>query len=273
MGSRRSVVSTTGSGRMTSFVANLGDIPMADLLTTIATGGKTGQITVRHDGTMSRLWIADGSVVDAESGPLTGEPAVFRILRVRTGELVAEFMPVERWQTVTTSLQGLLMQAAFREDQRLALHERLTQNGVYCMRTERGQGEVQPQNSAQVAVLALADGSRSLFDLVAASKHDELEALTAMDDLVKAGLLQVVPEPASPVSAPLDPTGSHGGVGRRSARAIVVRTEQPSQSPLAFEDEAPDLEQMGIRSGRWGLIWLLCLSAAALAAVWFLATA
>merc|ERR1711916_407281 len=157
------------------------------------------------------------------------------ILRVRTGELVAEFMPVERWQTVTTSLQGLLMQAAFREDQRLALHERLTQHGVYCMRTERGQGEVQPQNSAQVAVLALADGSRSLFDLVAASKHDELEALTAMDDLVKAGLLQVVPEPASPVSAPLDPTGSRGGVGRRSARAIVVRTEQPSQSPLAFE--------------------------------------
>ena len=70
-----------------------------------------------HAEQTSRIWCADGKIVDAESGCLTGELACHRIWGLDAGELRADFRPVRRARSIQSSTPGLMLEAARRKDE------------------------------------------------------------------------------------------------------------------------------------------------------------
>lgn len=185
----------------TAFVATLGDIPMPDLLRTVAAGGKTGVVTVHHPRGRSRLWLVRGEVIDAEAALLSGEPAVYRVLAIREGELVAEFEAVRREPTVNKLLQALLMEAAFREDRSTALLAQLGSGGF--VRAPEEALSAEDLSPVESQVLALLDAPRLVDDILWAGGVDDLDTLNALLALSERGLVQrgvPVPERAEGIA-------------------------------------------------------------------------
>ena len=78
------------------FTGTLSELSLGDLVQLIELAGKSARISVTHDGSESRLWCAAGAIIDAESGRLRGEAAVFRMLGLEHGQIFAELRASER---------------------------------------------------------------------------------------------------------------------------------------------------------------------------------
>jgi hypothetical protein len=99
------------------FSGTLDDLAVADLIQIVQLLGKSAHITVTRDGAESHLWCTDGELIDAESGSARGEAALFRVLSIEQGWLVAEFQPVQRARTIFGTSQQLLLEAARHKDE------------------------------------------------------------------------------------------------------------------------------------------------------------
>src|SRR6476620_10626028 len=58
------------------FSGNVETLAVAEVIQTLALGRKDAEILIEHAGQQSRIWCAEGDVVDAECGRLIGAPAV-----------------------------------------------------------------------------------------------------------------------------------------------------------------------------------------------------
>src|SRR6185369_14290008 len=67
-----------GDSVAAGFNGSLSDIALADLIQTLTLARRDGVITISQHGAESRIWCADGEIVDAESGRLHGELALYR---------------------------------------------------------------------------------------------------------------------------------------------------------------------------------------------------
>ncbi|HKO92027.1 MAG TPA: DUF4388 domain-containing protein, partial [Polyangiaceae bacterium] len=107
------------------FTGTLQDLSVPDLIQSLQIAGKSGVIVVTHEGLESRVWCAAGSVIDADSGQLGGEAALYRILSFEQGRVTAELRPVVRGRTIHASTPGLLLEAAYRKDKSARLWRKL----------------------------------------------------------------------------------------------------------------------------------------------------
>src|SRR5688572_11012193 len=101
----------------------LADLAVADVVQLLQLIGRSAvmTVTVAHEGERSRLWCAEGAMTDAESGRLRGEAAAYRILSLEEGWLEAELRHEVRPRTIYAPTQRLLLEAARRKDETLAL--------------------------------------------------------------------------------------------------------------------------------------------------------
>src|SRR5688572_2727643 len=82
---------------------SLSEISIIDWIQAIQLFDKNAVITVMHDMTESRLWCSKGGLVDAESGRLSGEAALYRIASLERGQVVTEWRSVRRERTIRAS--------------------------------------------------------------------------------------------------------------------------------------------------------------------------
>lgn len=73
--------------------ARIADLSLYELLQTIANGRKDATIDLFQGSLVGHIWCTGGQIIDAASGLLAGEPAVYRLLSLDQGELVADFRP------------------------------------------------------------------------------------------------------------------------------------------------------------------------------------
>src|SRR5690606_22261892 len=98
------------------FTGHIEDVSIADLVQTIEIAGKDAVITVAHEGREHKMWCSGGAIVDAESGRLSGEAAVYRILGFERGRMVADLRPEPRERTIFAATHRLLLEAMRRTD-------------------------------------------------------------------------------------------------------------------------------------------------------------
>src|SRR5690349_17166291 len=98
------------------YTGTLDDIPIADLIQTFQMGSKDGVISVTRDGQRSQLWCEKGEIIDAESGPLCGEAAVYRLLSFDRGHVFADFRSESHERRIELPGNLLLLEAARRTD-------------------------------------------------------------------------------------------------------------------------------------------------------------
>ena len=98
----------------TRFAGQLNDMGVVDLIQTIEVSRKTGIIYFRQDEKrQATIFFKDGKVIDAETGHLQGEEAVYRILTWNEGEFEALFRPIRRKDTISMSSQAGRLTALF----------------------------------------------------------------------------------------------------------------------------------------------------------------
>lgn len=212
--------------------AELADIGVGELLQVIANNRRDATIDLFHGACISRVWCAGGQIVDAVSGRLAGEPAVYRILALERGELVADFRPVRRPRVITNTTLSLMLEASRRKDECAVLERRL--GGA-----ERAYREVAEARASfdaeglEAALLAAFGRGARVESVLAQGSLDDLSMLQAIAKLVDQGALVAVdPTPplelsAPPLEAPLlpappPPAEAQGAARLRPTRCSVV---------------------------------------------------
>lgn len=209
---------------------SLSDISLIDWIQAIQLFAKHAIITVIHDDTESRLWCSGGALVDAESGRLRGEAALYRIVSIERGQVVTELREEPRPRTIRASTPGLLLEAARRKDEAAMLRARLGDLGRRFQGPPTGRW---PRLDArESATLELFTRPRRLADALAESTLGELETLSALDDLIRSGRLSEAP-PAVLEPAPPSAPSSDDGLRRLDSVAPLARSRPPEPAPAS----------------------------------------
>jgi len=89
---------------------NLTQMNVIDLVQSLEMGRKSCALTLTNDKEKCEMYFSDGQVTHAAYGTLTGDPAVFKVLRWMGGNFQVNFEGKTKQQTTTLNTQGLLME-------------------------------------------------------------------------------------------------------------------------------------------------------------------
>ncbi|MEY4548125.1 MAG: hypothetical protein RL685_4320 [Pseudomonadota bacterium] len=204
----------------------LAELAVADVLQLLQLIGKSAvmTVTVEHGGAQSRLWCSEGSLIDAESGRLRGEAAAYRVLALDDGWLEAELRHELRPKTIEAPTQRLLLEAARRKDETLALQRKLGEERCcYRLVHEPEPAQLASPSAAELRLLRVLAGAPSVGELLAESDLGDLETLVLLDRWFDAGYLaKVGVRPEAPAS--------HSAI---DAALFDPPQQVPSLAPLA----------------------------------------
>jgi hypothetical protein len=207
------------------YTGTLDDIPVSDLIQTFHMGGKGGVITVTRDGQHSQIWCDKGDIIDAESGPLRGQAAIYRILSFERGQVLADFHAEPRERTIDLPGNVLLLEAARRHDECKRLFERLGGERIIY---RHGVTSPSSPSQAERRVLELCDGARSLSEVLEQSDVGDLETLSTLSRLVDRGQLVEdgvsIPPTPTPATIIIGKDTPHHGV----SFLPLVKTQHPA---------------------------------------------
>ena len=192
---------------------SLADISIVDWIQAIQLFAKHAVITVMHEASESRLWCSKGVLIDAESGRLRGEAAVYRIVGLERGQVVTELRAVRRERTIRTSTQALLLEAARRKDEAAMLRRRLGDLSRFFQSVETSAIN-RSLNTVEAAVLRMFGMPRRLSDVLDESDLGDVETLAALESLMRSAHLieartpEPAPAPAQQAAAADDASGN-----------------------------------------------------------------
>jgi uncharacterized protein DUF4388 len=210
------------------FTGHVEDVSIADLVQTIEIAGKDAVITVTHEGLDSRMWCSAGAIVDAVSGRLTGEAAVYRILSFERGRMVADLRPEQRTRTIYAATHRLLIESIRRKDASLELEKKLGNVNRFYRLGERSTSSRVRVSTDELSILRLFDGPRRLRDVLTQSHLGDLESLTALARLVDDGYLVELDTAPQSARASTEPKTQPSGAQPR------IKTER--LDPMAREE-------------------------------------
>jgi hypothetical protein len=184
-----------------AYTGRLSDIPIADLLQTCQMGGKDAVITITQGNERSSIWCERGVIVDAESGRLRGEPAVYQILNLDSGQVSADFHLEPRSRTIELPCHILLLEAARHKDECARLIAQL--DGPSSILLQAPGAWAADTTLTEREVLYLCDGERGVSDVLAASETSNLDTLSTLVSLLDRGylLMEGASTPPPPVLA------------------------------------------------------------------------
>jgi len=175
-----------------------------DLLQILALGGKSGVLTVFHQGRTARLAFRGGDVVHAVDGARQGEEVVLSLLSQRAGSFVFTTEDVPEERTIDRSVPALLLSAAQRVDDLTRANGLLKRPSARVSVPET----VTPERLSELAegereLLGLIDGRRSVGEIVVATEAGVSRAYALLASLIERELVEVVPaaEEDSPLLA------------------------------------------------------------------------
>jgi DNA-binding response OmpR family regulator len=89
---------------------NLSQMNVIDLVQSLEMGRKSCALTLTNKDDKCEMYFREGQVTHAEYGSLTGDQAVFKVLRWTDGNFQVNFEGKTSKQTTTLNTQGLLME-------------------------------------------------------------------------------------------------------------------------------------------------------------------
>jgi CheY-like chemotaxis protein len=89
---------------------NLSQMNVIDLVQSLEMGRKSCALLLTNEGEKCQLYFSEGQVTHAAYGSLTGDAAVFKVLRWTGGNFEIDFDGKTKQQTTTLNTQGLLME-------------------------------------------------------------------------------------------------------------------------------------------------------------------
>ena len=100
---------------------NLRDISLTNLVQMEAQSGLTGRLSVQHAGDQAHIFFADGEIIHAELGAISGKEAFYQVLGWEDGEFELESDLVAPDQTIKQHWSDLLLGGLHQLDESNAL--------------------------------------------------------------------------------------------------------------------------------------------------------
>jgi hypothetical protein len=218
--------------------ASLADVSVCDLLQIIALGRKDAIIDVFAGSLAGRLWCTAGELVDAGSGRLTAESAVYRIVAFGRGEVVVDFCPVRRPRAIRRSTQAVVLAAMRRKDECVELEKRLG-GAQRVYRSTLNEPASADSSPLERALLQAFESGVCVSAVLASSAVDDLTVLRAIALLVERGCLvpaAVAPRPVDGVTlaAPIDLSRGSALLPGAVARQRLIRKAGAALAGLAL---------------------------------------
>jgi hypothetical protein len=242
------------------YTGTLADIPLNDLIQTFQMGSRDGVITVTRDGRKSRIWCRGGEIIDAESGRLRGESAVYRILAFDRGQVFADFRGEPRERSIELPANLLLLEAARRKDEGARLLDKL--GGLQAV---YGAAFGEPTSEAERELLAACDGQHDVSALLEHSALGDLETLGAAAALAERGAIvqQSARSPIAPASLVVSKETPNVLVSADILGSVVSLSPLAASQPPArrerraepFAQLGPALALLGVALAVGGIVW------------------
>lgn len=241
------------AARAAQFAGALDELSVADLIQILQLAAKSAAVVVTHDGGESRLWCSAGEIVDAESGRLHGEAAVYRILGFERGYMSADLRPAARPRRIFAGTQRLLLEAARRKDESVGLLQKLGELDRAYRLPDGHKADPLGLSAQQLGLLHSFIEPRSVGEVLESSELGDFETLMALASwlesghLVDAGLRPTLPRDPRP------PIVVDGRNVEGTLRPLVAGTTTPPARPAA---------STGFASWMWAAAAVLALTPA-----------
>ncbi len=250
------------------FYGSLEDMGVVDLLTTVELGRKTGTIKLEHGGRRGAIAFADGRVIDAETGRLAGEDAVYRMLTWEDGTFEFDFAPTDRPHRVTAGIQQLLMEGMRRVDEWGRMLEQLPSIDTVFQVDYGELAERLAELPDEVnALLRLFDGHRTALHAIDDSTLSDLDALAAISRLYFEGIIFEVGAPKTPEAEDGDTVerpGLAGASDKGELRSWLSEMMAPGETDDVADEELADFGETAPPPPSAGLVDELLTSAVAM---------
>lgn len=214
----------------------LEDVSPLDLLQSLGIYRRAGHVGFVHPQGRSRLWFEAGEIIDAQSGALRGEAALYRIATHDRGAFRVEITGQEHPRTIERRGSALVFEAAHRLDEGNRLRAVLPTVDAVLTRPPAAVPISSPTEEHR-RVAAMLEAGATLGEVLERSGLGELETLQWLVELSNAGQLA----PTGAVRSPEPPEGDAlAGPGWPIGLDDASRPFVPSPSYAGHdEDEAP----------------------------------
>ncbi len=193
------------------------------VLSEAAERGDSCRLVFRTPGGTGTVWVEHGEVVDSVLQGLAGDAALLRILTYRSVRWTREDGPRARTRRIQRSLRVLLEEAEARRRYWAELVRRMPPLSAVL---RRGPGSRDGLTAEQLAVLELVDGKRPLFSVIDDSKADALGALSVVDRLLAARVIEQSSQ------APADSPRELSDISR-DAEELAALAPSQDEAPLS----------------------------------------
>ena len=180
------------------FLSDLSQVRLFDVLKPLLIGKKTGILSIKGKDN-GEIFIEMGSIVHARAGHVLGEEAFSLIMGWRNGKCAfePEVTPSER--TIPISTEQLLLNWSYRKQEWEKVRKVVQSPGAIFRLSPKPDSEDMNIKAEQWKVLALTNGVRTVAEIAATLKWDEIRTSRIIYQLVQSGLLEKGEEPKFPV--------------------------------------------------------------------------
>jgi DNA-binding response OmpR family regulator len=183
----------------TRFAGSIHDMTVVDLIQTFEISRKSGTITFKSGSRLGYVWFKDGRLIDADTGTLRGEEAVYRMLVWSEADFEVDFGAVDREELVEQPTSVLVMEGMRRADEWGRLVEQIPPlTSTFEVDHEKLIERLSEIPDELNGILRLLDGRRTLMEVVDDSPFEDLSTMTTLSKLYFEGLLV----PSEPVRIP-----------------------------------------------------------------------
>ena len=177
---------------------------LTEILRDIAHAKPTGYLKLKEAAQEGCLAVENGIILHARAGTATGLPALFQFVGWREAryEFQERAMPPDLVRDLAVyDPEVLISGVAFKVDEQNLLHESMPAlDSILCYTGGEGLGSIEV-SSADLALLLLADGHRTVREIADRVNLGPAEVARHFAKFRMAGVLDLVPPGKSPVVA------------------------------------------------------------------------
>lgn len=215
----------------------LAQLPLADLMQILAMNRRTGRLTLISAHDRGEVLLSNGRPVNARTGDVEGEKALFRLLAWKDGQFAFIPGPAPARSRLDRTMEDALLEGARQSDERARLSK-----GLPPLRTRvsLAPGAAPPVDPHPVTaeVLGLLKTPRRLSEVLDLADSPDLDVLSALTTLLEKGVIvrqEGGPAGEGPLLGPAEVHALRGKLlrGRAGRGAVVAKILVVGSGPKA----------------------------------------
>lgn len=186
---RRSEAAKELRGDAREIEGSLAQLPLPDLLQILAMNKRTGKLTLHHGQQRGELHISSGRPVNARSGDVDGEKALFRLIGWREGSFAFMPGPPPGRARIERTMEDALLEGMRQSDERARLMGALPAASQVLALVADAALPVDPHPVTKEILRVLAQ-PRRLAEVLDLADAPDLDILGAVTTLLQKGVIQ-----------------------------------------------------------------------------------